>query len=244
VYPDERDSLAAMKALVRLAESLPLLRIKVVTTGETSSITPFLDATLLGDRYKFVETLPLLDRVCQPKFFESDLTEEIGKAFHRRYLEGEEERDKQRGSQSASTTHVPWEELDPEERESNFAQASGYEAMVQKMGYSIEITDDWDPELPDFSVDQIQAMAKQEHERWVRYKKDRGWTLGPRKPGQKTRPDLVSWKELDDLIVDGEELGKEHKARTIDEVTGAPELLLRFGMIVKGPGQGVGERGE
>ena len=157
VYPDERDSLAAMKSLVRLSETLsrsgfrPSLRIKVVTTGESSSITPFLDATLLGDRYKFVETLPLLDKICQPRFFESDLTEEIAKAFHRRYLEGEEERDRQRGSQSANTTHVPWDDLDIESRESNFAQASGYEAMVRKMGYCIEITDDWDPDLPEFS---------------------------------------------------------------------------------------------
>ena len=53
----------------------------------------------------------------------------------------------------------------------------------------------------------------------------------------------MSWEELDHLIVDGEELGKEHKVRTIDEVTGAPQLLLRFGMIVRGPGQDSRKKG-
>ena len=231
-YPEERDSLAAAKALAKIAERLPHLTIRVVTTGSITSITPLLDAMLQGDRYKNVKTLSLLDEVCQPRFFDGDLTEEIAKALHKDFLEGQDEADKKRGHRVDKPTRVAWEVLDEEYRESNRAQANRYDRILGARGYSIELTDDWNRGAPDFSAEDIEAMAKQEHELWVRYQLDHGWRLGPRDNEKRIRPDLVSWHELDDL---NEPNGLEQKETTKKYVRNAPGLLIRFGMAVKGP---------
>jgi hypothetical protein len=85
----------------------------------------------------------------------------------------------------------------------------------------------------------VAEMAKQEHDLWVQYQLDCGWRLGPRDNEKRTRPDLLPRRELDGLK---EPNGLELKDTTIDYIRDAPDLLVRFGMAVKGPRKAIGCR--
>ena len=222
-YADERDSLAATKVLANLAESLPHLRIKVVTTGSTGSITPLLDAMLRGERYRNVETVSLADKLCRPSFFESDLTEEIARALHKRYVEGEVKAAKKANRPARKAAH-PWEELDDENRESNRDQARGYSEILDSKGYVIDRTDDWGRETPQFDQSDIEGMAKMEHERWCRFKRRWGWQYGER-----TDED----RRINNLLKPWDELDGESKEWNRQYITNTPALLLRYGIAVR-----------
>jgi hypothetical protein len=185
---------------------------------------------LLGDRYRRVENFSLVDALCRPEFFEGDLTEEVAMALHAHYLEGEDLADKLRGYEEGdhNPNRVPFSDLDEENKESNRAQAGGYDRILSTRGYAIDLTDDWEHKCPDFDVGDVEEMAKEEHERWCQFKRDWGWRLGPRDDVRRIRPDLVPWTELDQLS-NVEEI-KERNRWFIRET---PELLLRYGMTVK-----------
>ena len=50
--------------------------------------------------------------------------------------------------------------------------------------------------MTEFKPDQIEMLARMEHERWVIERKLAGWTLGPRKEGSKTNPYLDDWDKV------------------------------------------------
>ena len=222
-YADERDSLAATKVLANLAESLPSLGIKVVTTGSTGTITPLLDAMLRGERYRNVETLSLAEKVCRPSFFESDLTEEIARALHKKYVEGEVKAAKKAGRPPRKAARA-WEQLDDENRESNRDQARGYGEILGSKGYVIDRTDDWGRETPQFDEPDVDDMARMEHERWCRFKGEWGWQYGEKTEEERRINNLLKpWADLD-------EGSKEWNRRYI---TDTPAMLLRYGIAVR-----------
>ncbi len=223
-YPDERDSL---EATMQLAECLPShVEIVVVTTGETGTITPLLDAIRLDEKYRNVRTFPLLDAVVQPGFFDGDLVDDIAKARHDDYIKGQKMLGKY--DPIANPKQLPWSQLDAETREANRAQANSFDHLLRARGYSVELTDEWDPPLPKFTKEEIEVMAEEEHERWRKFMKEWGWKLGPERDDDKRiRPDLISWKELKDLP-EWEDLRETNR----QFVTGTPAILARYGMAI------------
>jgi len=225
-YPDERDSL---ESTMKLAECLPShVDIVVVTTGETGSITPLLDAVRLGEKYRNVRTFPLMDAVCQPNFFDGDLVDDIAEALHGSYLKGEQ----MLGTFDPvkNPKQLPWSQLDIETKEGNRAQANGYDNLLRARGYSIELTDEWDPPRPIFAKEEIEEMAEEEHERWRKFMAEWGWKLGPiRDNERRIRPDLIAWKDLDGLPEKDREALKERNRHFIRET---PAVLAHYGMAV------------
>ena len=51
-------------------------------------------------------------------------------------------------------------------------------------------------EVHEFSVDAVERLARDEHERWCAERKSRGWTYGPtRDNARKVHPDLIPWED-------------------------------------------------
>jgi hypothetical protein len=95
---------------------------------------------------------------------------------------------------------------------------------LEVIGYGLAPLTDWDAEAFRFSVDQVEQMARSEHDRFVAERLAAGWTYapGPKDLARKLSPDLVSWEELPES-----EREKDRAA-----VRGLPRFLARAGLQV------------
>ncbi len=118
---------------------------------------------------------------------------------------------------------VPWEQLPERLKESNRVQAANIGNTLAAAGYSITQLRDWGAGEKDFTPQEVEIMARKEHERWCQERRDGGWTKGPvRDEQKKTNPDLVPWEDL-------EEKEKEKNRRF---VRGLPKTLAKAGFQV------------
>jgi hypothetical protein len=92
---------------------------------------------------------------------------------------------------------VPWEQLPERLKESNRDQAANIGKTLAETGYIIAQMRDWEAGELEFSPQEVEIMARKEHERWCRQRKQAGWVYGPeRDAAKKTNPDLVKWEDL------------------------------------------------
>lgn len=114
----------------------------------------------------------------------------------------------------------PWDELPEEFKESNRAQAR---QIGEKLaGIGCLMVPAFDPTLAfTFSDDELQLLARLEHDRWMRERTAQGFELGPARHGR-VRPDLVPWERLSD----------EARAMNLQAVRRIPDLLARVGFQV------------
>ena len=101
---------------------------------------------------------------------------------------------------------VKYERYDdqPEDyKKSCLAQARSYRDKVQLLGYDLVCAEECDEtcRVRAFSDDEVEFLAREEHDRWVEERTRAGWTYGPVKDEErKISPYLVPWSELDDGI--------------------------------------------
>lgn len=120
----------------------------------------------------------------------------------------------------------PWDELPEEFKESNRAQAREIGERLAAIGCIMVPT--FDPTL-DFALDddEVQLLARLEHERWMDERTAQGFEFGPVR-GERTRPDLVPWERLSD----------EARMRNMQAVRRIPGMLDRAGFQVLRAGVG------
>jgi hypothetical protein len=220
-YPAERDSLqATMRLISELPRHVPIV---VVTAGELGTTT-LLDTMASNLNLPNVSTFALLDHVCQPEVFVNNLTAQIAQALHEKFLE---DRRRDGTFDSGISTHHPWEQLDEASRESSFDQATRYDDRLKTAGYAVEPTGEWDVALPPFTRDEVETMAKTEHERWCEERRASQWVYNSvRDDVRKHHPDLKPWDDLTESARDKDR----------DIVRELPEVLARYGLaIVRSP---------
>ena len=80
----------------------------------------------------------------------------------------------------------------------------------------------FDPTLEfTFDDDELQLLARLEHERWMQERTAQGFEPGPARHGR-VRPDLVPWERLSD----------EARAMNVQAVRRIPDMLARVGFQV------------
>jgi hypothetical protein len=94
-----------------------------------------------------------------------------------------------------------WEALDEGLKESNRRQADHIPAKLKSVGYDFAPSAG-KPGPVKFTSEEIEIMARMEHERWVAEKLLAGFAPGARDAAAKTSPYLVPWDELDGKIKD------------------------------------------
>ncbi len=176
--------------------------------------------TLLSECEGIV-AFPLLDETCRPELLLRGVNETLAQAMHEDYLRHELARGAELGSRGALHR---WEDLDEHYREANRAQADCLAERLAAFGYRIAPLTDWEAERFEFSADEIEGMARMEHERWCAERRGQGYRWGEvRDDRRKTHPDLVGWDELS-------EEGRE-KDRMM--VRNLPGFLARAGFQVE-----------
>ncbi len=148
------------------------------------------------------------------------IREKLARAIHENYLKN------QRGTKSADDPGMqPWERLREDLKESNRQQADQIPEKLKVIGCSIRPAGSGETGVREFTPEEVELLAKMEHNRWMANKMAAGWTYAPppRDDVKKTHPCLVPWEELPD-----DEREKDRQA-----VRGIPEFLATAGFEIR-----------
>ncbi|MFW6437957.1 MAG: RyR domain-containing protein [Armatimonadota bacterium] len=176
--------------------------------------------TLLSES-EGVVAFPLLDETCRPEVLLRGVNEILARAIHEDYVQHELAKGHELRSRGA--LH-PWDELDEDLKEANRSQADGLAERLAAFGYRIVPLTDWEAGSYEFGPDEIEGMARMEHERWCAERRRQGWKHGAERDNKrKLHPDLVPWEELPEAA--------REKDRVM--VRDLPALLAKAGFQVE-----------
>lgn len=122
--------------------------------------------------------------------------EELARAIHERYrglaLENPRTEDPATG---------PWEELPPYLKLSNLRQAASIRRKLRIIGCGYDGGDAPYPTVNAFTPQEVEQLARMEHDFWVAERLALGWRHGKHKDSKrKTSPYVAPWAELDDSV--------------------------------------------
>jgi len=168
-----------------------------------------------------IKPFGILEKTCSLEAIMGGTVEMLARAFHEDYLSHQKEEGK---SVVSNPSMVEWEELPEDLKESNRQLASHVSLKLKAVGYEIQPLIDWDSYTFEFSPQEIEYMAEQEHERWCEERLFQGWTYkaGPKDIGKKTSPSLIPW----------ERLSEEEKDKDRNNIKSIPLLLAKAGFQV------------
>jgi uncharacterized membrane protein len=195
--------------------------------GDRRSEQTFLDAkAILHECRRMKARLTTQDRILGSltSYVALQVTERLARAIHDDYgairESGEEAAVTGRQAPAGAASLGSWDELPEEFKESNRAQARQIGEKLAAIGCLMVPA--FDPTLEFiFDDDELQLLARLEHERWMQERTAQGFELGPARHGR-VRPDLVPWERLSD----------EARAMNIQAVRRIPEMLNRVGFQV------------
>ncbi len=149
------------------------------------------------------------------------LRERIARAVHEEYL-----RYCQRRGISADRTAAlcGWDDLPPDLKDANRAQAEDIVRKLQRIGCRIEPLRSSSDGPRELSPEEVERLAKREHSRWARERIQAGWSYARESDYQrKEHSCLVPWEDLSE-----EERDKDRNA-----VRRIPEILYAAGLAVR-----------
>jgi hypothetical protein len=152
-----------------------------------------------------------------------DTTEVLARAMHESYVR--EQRAKGDGAAS-NPSLVPWDEAEDSLKVSNRRFAEGIGEKLRAAGCVLRPAPESASGLPpfEFTDEEIELLARIEHDRWVSDLERDGWRSGPVKdPVAKEHPLLVGWSELSE-----DDRDKDRAA-----VRNLPAMLLRAGLAIE-----------
>ena len=192
----------------------------VVRMSQIAGLATLVTDGGVGRGFSRLQAFGLLDRTCQPDQMLRGTHEVLARGIHEEYVR------QQTALGLIRDEHpelLPWGELSAALKESNRRQADdiGNKLIAVRCGAAPLL--DWDEPLVEFGEDEIERLARLEHERWMAEKRRDGWRLGPRKDAAaRVHPSLVPYDELP--------AAEQKKDR--DAVRQIPPLLARLGFRV------------
>jgi hypothetical protein len=115
-----------------------------------------------------------------------------------------------------------WDELSAPERESNRAAARALPGQLGRVGYRLQPLATSPQPVQQLTDDEVDALARAEHDRWSAHKQDEGYVPGDETVDDADPPthaDLVPWDDLDEATRDKDRI----------RFVSAPALLARVG---------------
>jgi hypothetical protein len=142
--------------------------------------------------------------------------EYLARALHEQYA-----RQQAKDGSVEGTASLNWAQLPEAIKEANRKQVDRIGANVETVGCRIAPLMDWDSPPIEFTDEEIEVIARREHEGWCDDLRQGGWAFapGPRNTKRKTHPDLIDWEHLP-------ESEKEKNRAPVREL---PAFLIRAG---------------
>jgi RyR domain len=120
-----------------------------------------------------------------------DLVDQLARAIHRAYVDNcAAHGDSPRVNQAMR----PWEELPDDLKRANLAQAEHIGIKLEAINCTVTPESGTAPAFA-FTTDEIEQLARMEHERWMEERRAEGKVYGPVRAGNQ-HPDLVDWQHL------------------------------------------------
>jgi voltage-gated potassium channel Kch len=191
--PDSDDGLNAGLAAVH-SLTAPSGRV-VICLNEPSPFGAVLTGqrALLDDVEGRLTVFHVIEEGCVPGRIREDLADQLARAIHQAYLDNRAARG---DSPAGSPSMRPWEELPPDLRQANLAQAADIGTKLGLIDCAVIPEPAVAPDFA-FSEAEIELLAEVEHRRWARERQAQGYVYGPDRQG-KQHPDLVDWQYLSD----------------------------------------------
>jgi hypothetical protein len=148
--------------------------------------------------YPYLFAFDYLGRTCTPDLLKSTPRDQLARFAHSEYIRKQIEV----GAASPDDPSMrPWEQLDEVYCKANYQWVDHIPALLITIGYSSAPLSDWDAPVFQFTPDEIEILARMEHELWCTDKVADGWqySSAPKDTDAKTHPDLVSWEHLSEL---------------------------------------------
>ncbi len=163
----------------------------------------------------------VLDRTRDPGFLPNGTYEILARLFHDHYIEYF----RQQGDTPEKRPAMrPWEELPEPYRESNRLEAEHVLVKLRAVGCTLGPLVRFSAESFRLEGDEVETMARMEHERWTVEHLLAGWVYGLQRDEQaQTHPDLLPWDRLP-------ESEKEYNRQTI---RGYPAMLAQAGFEIR-----------
>lgn len=163
----------------------------------------------------------LLNQTCTADLLLGGTHEMLARGLHEGYWNHQLEHGQ---SPDVNLLLVPWDNLPETVKESNRRQADHIGLKLKAIGCGISPLRDWEAPNFKFTSQQIEVMARMEHERWSQERRSAGWRYAPgeRDDARKTHPSLVDWEALPDSE-------KDKNRVTVREL---PYLLARAGFEI------------
>jgi hypothetical protein len=135
------------------------------------------------DAYRNLNAFGLLDRTCTPPIVLGGTHEILARALHDQYVRQQEAKKK---TVEDNPSLVPWEELPEEKKESNRRQVDHIGEKLREAGCGIAPLTDWDAASFQLTPEEVERLARLEHERWCEEPKDE----------EDAHACLVPWEDL------------------------------------------------
>jgi hypothetical protein len=195
VYICLDDDSLGLSAALALQQRLRDTKIPIVVrTEQEAGLAKLLHGvSRSGDGFENLHGFGLLDRTCTPELILGGTNEMIARAIHEGHLHY---RERHESVHVGPRDIVPWEDLPRNEQESYRRQADHLAIRLRTIGCGLEPLRDWDAHAFHFAAEEINHMARMEHEQWVTERQQEGWTLEAGDPQKKAHPYLLPWEEL------------------------------------------------
>jgi hypothetical protein len=174
----------------------------------------------------------ILSRTLKPEILLEGLNETLARFMHASYRRNQ----LARGADPNTASLGTWDQLSEDLRDSNRAFAYGIADKMRSIGCIVVPTTL--VELQDsaliFSPDQVETLARSEHDRWSRDRIADGWSFGTvRDDARKLHPSLVSY----------EDLSEDEREKDRDAIRDLPRMLAEAGFEIRRVGRGASDRG-
>lgn len=122
--------------------------------------------------------------------------EKIAKLIHNNYNKNQIKK-----YQDKPLEYPTWEELPDTLKDSNIRQARGVFDKLNRYGYVATYEQDGREEITEFTKEQVEKLAREEHDAWWAERKSNGWTYAEKKNvDKKTSPYMLPYDELLETI--------------------------------------------
>jgi hypothetical protein len=229
IYVCLRDAALGLQAALTMRQRLGRDKPRIVVRMQEGSGLASLLREDVATRAPFRNVYPfgLLERTCTPTLVLDGTHEVLAQAVHEAYRQERRRQADQheQGQQDLAEESLgqdeallPWELLPETLKESNRRQVDHIRDKLEAAGYGIEPLTDWEAIFHEFEREEVELMARLEHERFVEERTREGWVYGSKKDlKKKTSPDLRPWEELSDSAI----------KKNLQSVTELPKVLAR-----------------
>ena len=194
------------------------------------SILAIIDMSRLSDRRRFEQSaLPpkeqldlhvnaeMFTRLLLQDVLFGESLEKMAMAIHEKYR-----RDMKGERPDDHPAMQPWSKLVKAYKESNRQQALQIPEKLQAVNCGMVPTTGKPQIGVEFTAEEVEFLAKMEHDRFVAERIAAGWSEGPADDRKKTRPSLVPWDRL----------SERNRKKDRDTVRGLPEFLAKAGFEI------------